>query len=128
MDYFCMSSSRRHASCALVTGVQTCARPVEEDALGQPDRRSLLEARQRLNQQALHAERRPVALRVLDQLVGFRDPQRLVAALDPVVEDDDRDLDRKSVVSGKRVTVGVELGGRSLFYKKTQTKIHTSTE
>ena len=49
---------------------------------------SLREARQRRDQQALHAERRPVALRVLDQLVGLADPHCLAAALKPVVEDD----------------------------------------
>src|SRR3546814_3136563 len=28
MSYFCFSSRRRHTSCALVTGVQTCALPI----------------------------------------------------------------------------------------------------
>ena len=56
------------------------------------DRRALAEARQRRDQQPLHAERRPVALRVLDQLVGFADPDRAAAALQPVVEQDAGDL------------------------------------
>ncbi len=38
------------------------------------------------------AERRPVALGVLDQLVGLRDPHRASAALQPVVEKDAGDL------------------------------------
>ena len=38
------------------------------------------------------AERRPVALGVLDQLVGLRDPDRATAALQPVVEQDAGDL------------------------------------
>ena len=64
----------------------------EQDALLQPDRRALAEARQRRDQQPLHAERRPVALRILDQLVGLRDPDRAAAALQPVVEQDAGDL------------------------------------
>ena len=40
----------------------------------------------------LHAERRPVALRILDQLVGLADPDRAAAALQPVVEQDAGDL------------------------------------
>ena len=59
----------------------------EQDALFEPDRRALAEARQRLDQEALLAQRRPVAARVLDQL-GLGDPQRLAPALEPVVEDD----------------------------------------
>jgi len=48
----------------------------------------LREARERRDQQTLHAQRRPVALRVLEQLVGLRDPDRLAPALQPVVEND----------------------------------------
>src|SRR6266481_9043861 len=51
-----------------VTGVQTCALPI------------------------LAADCGPVALGVLDQLVGLRDPHRTAAALEPVVEDDAGDL------------------------------------
>ena len=47
---------------------------------------------ERRDQQPLHAERRPVALRILDQLVGLADPDRLAAALEPVVEHDAGDL------------------------------------
>src|ERR1700733_1070895 len=38
------------------------------------------------------AERRPVALGVLDQLVGLRHPDGAAAALEPVVEQDASDL------------------------------------
>src|SRR6266481_549 len=48
--------------------------------------------RQRRDQQALLSERRPVALGVLDQLVGFGDPQGAAAALEPVAEQDAGDL------------------------------------
>ena len=64
----------------------------KKDAFRQPDRRALAEARQRRDQQPLHAERRPVALGVLDQLVGLADPDRAAAALEPVVEQDAGDL------------------------------------
>ena len=64
----------------------------EQDAFGESDRGALLEARQRHEVGAVAAERGPVALGILDQLVGFRDPQRAAAALEPVVEDDRGDL------------------------------------
>ena len=56
------------------------------------DRRALAEARQRHDVGAVAADRGPVALGVLDQFVGFRDPDRAAAALEPVVEDDRGDL------------------------------------
>ena len=56
------------------------------------DRRALAKPRQRRDQQALLSERRPVALGVLDQLVGFGDPDRAAASLEPVVEQDAGDL------------------------------------
>src|SRR3546814_16801701 len=34
MDYFFFSSRRRHTSCALVTGVQTCALPISSGGRG----------------------------------------------------------------------------------------------
>src|SRR5690242_7384839 len=64
----------------------------EEDALLERDRGALAEARQRHDVGAVAADRRPVALGVLDQLVGFGDPQRPAPALEPVVENDRRNL------------------------------------
>ena len=58
----------------------------------QPDRCPLPEARQRRDEEPFLAERRPVALRVVDQLVGLGDPDRAVPALEPVVEQDAGDL------------------------------------
>ena len=55
-------------------------------------RRTLPEAGERHDLEALLAERRPVALGILDQLVGFRHPQGPAPALEPVVEDHARDL------------------------------------
>ena len=64
----------------------------EENAFLEGDRRALAEARKRHDVGAVAADRRPVALRVLDQLVGFGDPDSAAAALEPVVENDRRDL------------------------------------
>ena len=58
----------------------------------QPDRRALAEAGERRDQEPLLPERRPVALRILDQLVGLADPDGAAAALQPIVEDDAGDL------------------------------------
>src|SRR3546814_4462407 len=66
----------------------------EEDAFGKADRRALLEARQGCYPQLFHAERRPVTLRVFEELVGPAEQDCLAAALDPVVKDDARDLPR----------------------------------
>ena len=49
-------------------------------------------AGERRDEQPLLAERRPVALGVLDQLVGLRHPDGAAAALEPVVEQDAGDL------------------------------------
>jgi hypothetical protein len=56
------------------------------------DRRTLTKARQGHQVGAVAADRGPVALGVLDQLVGFGDPDRPAAASEPVVEDDRGDL------------------------------------
>src|SRR5581483_2813418 len=56
------------------------------------DRCALAETGERCDQQPLHAERRPVALRVLDQLVGLADPDGAPPALQPIVEEDAGDL------------------------------------
>ena len=59
---------------------------VNEYALPELDRLALLGAGQRHDLEFFLAERRPVALRIFEQLVGFRDPERASAALQPVVE------------------------------------------
>ena len=52
----------------------------EEDAFVERDRRTLAEARQRHDVGAVAADCGPVALGVLDQFVGFGDPERAAAA------------------------------------------------
>src|SRR3546814_5585261 len=90
-----MSSRRRHTSCSLVTGVQTCALPIFE--------------------QCGHA------VRVADRGFSARkmgpDPR---AQPDLLVSHDSPcgAGDRKSVVLGKRVSVRVDLGGRRIMKKK----------
>ena len=64
----------------------------EEDSFVERDRCTLAEARQRYDVGAVAADRGPVALGVLDQFVGFGDPDRAAAALEPVVENDRGDL------------------------------------
>src|SRR3546814_19588203 len=51
-------------------------------------------------------------------IVGLPDDRNIVAAL--------RQIDRKSVVSGKRVSVRVDLGGRRIIKKKKETQRHSS--
>jgi hypothetical protein len=60
--------------------------------LAQADRRTLAKTSKRYDEQTLLPERRPVALGVLDELVGFRDPDGATAALEPVVKQDAGDL------------------------------------
>ena len=64
----------------------------EEDAFLERDRGALPEARERHDVGAVAADCGPVALGVLDQLVGLRDPDRAAPSLEPVVEDDASDL------------------------------------
>src|SRR6202011_6280171 len=64
----------------------------EEDAFLERDCAALAKASERHDVGAVAADRGPVALGVLDQLVGLRNPDRAAAALEPVVEDDAGDL------------------------------------
>src|SRR3546814_19492366 len=78
--------------CALVTGVQTCALPISD--------------RRRTRYRARAVDDR--------QLQMERDRGRPEMRAGQT----DRQVDRMSVVSGKRVTVRVELGGRRIITKK----------
>ena len=64
----------------------------KEDSFVERDRCTLAEARQGYDVGAIAADRGPVALSVLDQFVGLRDPDGAFAALEPVVENDRGDL------------------------------------
>src|SRR3546814_7159339 len=90
---FFFSSRSRHTSCALVTGVQTCALPISRDHRGGPDRCCVCRASPRgCSQKSAHT---------------LRSQTRNA-----------RPGDRKSVVSGTSVSVRVDLGGRRIIKKK----------
>src|SRR3546814_17154718 len=99
---FCFSSRRRHTRCALVTGVQTCALPICSK------RREIPE------------EARAAIVRIYEGFLngesGFGD----VAKIFDVTDFGYREIDRKRVVSGKSVSVRVDLGGRRIIKKNKQ--------
>src|SRR3546814_16049341 len=96
---FFFSSRRRHTRCALVTGVQTCALPICGSATSQAVASARAQGR-RPRPRSRGSERSSATIRT--------------ASLPS---------DRKSVVSGKSVSVRVDLGGRGLIQKKNFAKI-----
>src|SRR3546814_18415095 len=106
--YFFFSSRRRHTRCALVTGVQTCALPILTCVavlLSRPPAspRQLGPA----GDVVCHRAGR-IAVTVLPALAWWK----VNCTLSPTF------TDRKSVVSGKSVSVRVDLGGRRIIKKK----------
>src|SRR3546814_8144331 len=101
---FFFSSRRRHTRCALVTGVQTCALPIFGSQVHALMREKLL-----LSDSAAN-----LTLPEEKSLSGFA---RKTLAI----------LDRKSVVSGKSVSVRVDLGGRRII-KKTKPNVLISQD
>src|SRR3546814_11992130 len=101
-EYFFMSGRRLHTSCALVTGVQTCALPIVVH-LGQSRGIEAVDA-------ALSVDLHP------DQ-PGL--PQHLEVLGNGRGAQGERRGDRKSVGWGKSVSVRVDLGGRRIIKKKT---------
>src|SRR3546814_1444817 len=109
--YFFFSIRRRHTRFALVTGVQTCALPIS--ALLPPTELEL--------QHLAEWNGPPVV-----GWAGWREPRarnkdwvvfpELTSHYLP--EEYVRIRDRMSVVSGKRVSVRVDLGGRRIMKKK----------
>src|SRR3546814_14833309 len=87
VQIFFFSSRRRHTSCALVTGVQTCALPI-------------------CSRQAMPA--------IWVSSMRFMPP----SSRRNCCNSGDAGADRKSVVSGKSVSVRVDPGGRRLINKK----------
>src|SRR3546814_16798308 len=113
---FFFSSRRRHTSCALVTGVQTCALPIWLRSMRTVDAGRIAAAC-------------GFDWLFIDMEHGSFDVdlacQISVAALDSGITPLPRvPGDRKSVVSGKGVSLGVDRGGR-LFNKKKKTKRYT---
>src|SRR3546814_20227840 len=119
---FFFSSRRRHTRCALVTGVQTCALPISLGAaksgtMRAPAPRSMAgrSSRDRLRGD-IKAGDLPVA-REPSMTVDGSPALRRTGGLVYYIR---RRTDRKSVVSGKRVSVRVDLGGRGCIIKKNK--------
>src|SRR3546814_13346801 len=105
--FFFFSSRRRHTRCALVTGVQTCALPIFGKR-GRYDRLGIVVG-----------ELPFIRLFRFLGLFGWIAPHRVDCA---ETENDraagnrrENDRDRKSVVSGKSVSVRVDLGGSRII-------------
>src|SRR3546814_8226916 len=106
--YFCFSIRRRHTICALVTGVHTCALPISKfvDVPFETDE-------ERECAQGVGGYARPMPASWMERqakAVHERAKQAdivITTALIPGRKD------RKSVVSGKRVSVRVDIGCRS---------------
>src|SRR3546814_8924271 len=125
---FFFSSRRRHTRCALVTGVQTCALPIyaidiSAFVLADGRRISVLDDWNG----GTPAERR--FLRIVHQSACKRFGTVLGPDYNSAHENhfhlEADGADRKSVVSGKSVSVGVDLGGRRIIKKKKKTKKKT---
>src|SRR3546814_15817026 len=108
-DVFFFSSRRRHTSCALVTGVQTCALPI-----------SAVEIHQRVETGGVAVERFLRQAGAVEELIPWDDGDL------PEIGDGARDAfrllereDRKSAVEGQSVSVRVDPGGRRTLKKQT---------
>src|SRR3546814_16413075 len=123
---FFLSSRRRHTRCALVTGVQTCALPICGGGRPHLDRtraavdpgngRQAARPGHRCGGRGAHSPRKPaVRARRPRRAGGCGAGNRLSAP-----------GDRKSVVSGKSVSVRVDLGGRRIIKKKKKQNIITT--
>src|SRR3546814_11856008 len=96
------SIRRRHTSCALVTGVQTCALPICDLSTAFTE---FFDSLQKLADRPEDGSTRREVVEKGSQLADI--------------------LDRKSVVSGKCVSVRVDLGGRRII--KIENQLHTNT-
>src|SRR3546814_17610692 len=110
---FFLSSRRRHPSCSLVTGVQTCALPIFIHVAGLVARPGVV---------AL-----PAGARVIDAIeaAGGADAGVDLSSLNlaRVLSDGEQvrvGVDRKSVGEGKRVSVRGGLGGRGIMKIKNK--------
>src|SRR3546814_13758650 len=110
---FFFSSRRRHTRCALVTGVQTCALPISAARAAPADRR----AGRRQSSRSCHAQSRAIGTRTRSTQTSGR---RSAPMARKITSASATARDRKSGVSGKRVSVRVELGGRRIIKKKQE--------
>src|SRR3546814_3293703 len=112
------SSSRLHTICALVTGVQTCALPIFKPC-DRHDWKHLVDGPD-IGHRLEHRKVDEILVdQTLIQLIKHRAVTALLAgeaAAHGV--GDGVEQDRKSGVSGKSVSVRVDLGGRRIMTKK----------
>src|SRR3546814_10584020 len=113
MFFFFLSSRRRHTRCALVTGVQTCALPIF---------RTVEDTNQAFD--AITYQKGEAVITMLESYAGedvWRTGLRRYMEKHKYANTRTDDLwkDRKSVVSGKSVSVRVDLGGRRNIKQKT---------
>src|SRR3546814_16711525 len=114
---FFFSSRRRHTRCALVTGVQTCALPISQVAVETLVPGGAEAAIDRATCLAGHAQRAAVVFGDEDGFNGIALPhveQPLARAVGRAL----LGVDRKSAVSGKSVSLRVDLGGLRILKKK----------
>src|SRR3546814_18343522 len=107
--WFFFSSRRRHTRCALVTGVQTCALPIFEPLRAELSRRGWRTHAPDLPFHGSGFAGQPPHPELHNQQLA--DYRRFL---------EEEIADRKSVVSGKSVSVRVDLGGRRIIQTKTQ--------
>src|SRR3546814_17918264 len=123
---FCFSSRRRHTRCALVTGVQTCALPIYYGGQG-----GLGDVIFAPGQSGPTLDGRVIYLSWAE--AGEGDTRGAAVGKGTLSCQTDTECslqnlkviwrDRKSVVSGKRVSVRVNSGGRPIIKKKKKQKI-----
>src|SRR3546814_8869838 len=102
LRFFFFSSRRRHTRCALVTGVQTCALPIS--LIDEVRQRIRMNCPRVIGLEEIVIGQLPVAIELNDEM----------SVKDKVLQR----KDRKSVVSGKSVSVRVDLGGRRIIKTK----------
>src|SRR3546814_14269758 len=109
---FFFSSRRRHTSCALVTGVQTCALPISSDQAA-----GIAAGASRLPEFANH-DLRYLQLTMKDNMSSGELKIQTAGAR---IRFDERSEERRV---GKSVSVRVDLGGRRIIKKKNNRKKH----
>src|SRR3546814_13215274 len=124
---FVFSRHRRHTRCAVVTGVQTCALPIS----------SRVRTDIGVTEMTIYTQDHPglfsclagafatVGANVVDAKI-FTTPPGMALDVFWIQDGDSNALDRKSVVSGKSVSVRVDLGGRR-YIKTKSTEIASNS-
>src|SRR3546814_18640505 len=117
---FFFSSRRRHTRCALVTGVQTCALPISSErwkdrATGEPRENTEWHSVSVFGEGLVNVVRNYLKKGAKVYIEG---PQRTRKYEKDGVTHYATEVDRKSVVWGKSVSVREDLGGGRIITKK----------